>query len=101
MESIFSWCQAVIPLSFGADCVLMSGLLMLLGDIVPINLEGLRWNHLSPLWSGACDVTLQSSPGSDLDWPVPPLAGQAGPLDHLVKGEREEAVRVWYGNAEP
>ena len=29
-----------------------------------------------------------------------PRVGPAGPLDHLVKGEREEAVRVWYGNAE-
>ena len=30
----------------------------------------------------------------------PGRAGPAGPFDHLLKGEREEAVRVWYGNAE-
>ena len=29
-----------------------------------------------------------------------PLVGPAWLFDHLVKGEREEAVRVWYGNAE-
>ena len=34
------------------------------------------------------------------DWTCRPRIGAAGPFDHLVKGEREEAVRVWYGNAE-
>ena len=32
--------------------------------------------------------------------PAGPGLGLAGPFDHLVKGEREEAIRVWYGNAE-
>ena len=27
-------------------------------------------------------------------------AGPAGQFDHLDEGEREDAVRVWYGNAE-
>ena len=43
----------------------------------------------------------RAEPVLDKPWVWPAGPTQAGLLDHLVKGEREEAVRVWYENAEP
>ena len=56
--------------------------------------QSLVWQRASE-WSTVSDSQVQGQ-----DWTYQPLAGLAGLFDHLVKGEREEAVRVWYGNAE-